>query len=138
MAKRKPVTRGEGGPNPPPLGQVYPAIARWASGDGRVEFGIEGLDHPFVRALDEGGRVWEGEGKSEMRDKALLAMEVGLTGFMAFSEIAWRPGSRSEGRLTELTRSSHSGGTGPVEHQGAEAHRRPHVLPTAAPRAGRL
>jgi hypothetical protein len=32
MAKGKPVTSGEGGPNPPSLGQVYPAIARWASG----------------------------------------------------------------------------------------------------------
>jgi hypothetical protein len=28
MAKRKPVAGGEEGPNPPSLGQVYPAIAR--------------------------------------------------------------------------------------------------------------
>ena len=82
MAKRKPVTSGGGGPNPPSLGQVYPAIARWASGYGWVEFGIYGLDRPFIRALDEGGMVWEGEGKYETLDKALQAMEAGLTEFM--------------------------------------------------------
>jgi hypothetical protein len=36
MAERKPVTSGGGGPNPPSLDQVYPAIARWASGYGWV------------------------------------------------------------------------------------------------------
>ena len=32
-------------------------------GYGWVEFGIDGRDRPFVRALDEGGTVWEGEGR---------------------------------------------------------------------------
>ncbi|MBV8608302.1 MAG: hypothetical protein JO034_12685 [Singulisphaera sp.] len=82
MAERKPVTSEEGEPNPPSLGQVYPAIARWVSGYGWVEFGIDGLDRPFIRALDEGGRVWEGEGKYETLDQALQAMEAGLTEFM--------------------------------------------------------
>ncbi len=65
MVGKEPVASGEEGPNPPSLDQVYPAIARWASGCGWVEFGIDGLDRLFVRALDEGGMVWEGEGKME-------------------------------------------------------------------------
>ena len=82
MAKRKPVTGGEGGPEHPSLGQVYPVIARWASGYGWVEFGIDALDRLFVRALDEGGMVWEGEGEYKTLDEALQAMEAGLKGFM--------------------------------------------------------
>jgi hypothetical protein len=47
MAGKQPVTSGEERPNPPSLGQVYPAIARWASDYGWVEFGIDGLDRLF-------------------------------------------------------------------------------------------
>ena len=64
------------------LQQVYPTIARWASGYGWVEFGIDGLDRPFVRALDEGGTVWEGEGRYGTLDEALGAMEAGLAEFL--------------------------------------------------------
>ena len=62
--------------------QVYPTIARWASGYGRVEFGIDGRHHPFVRAEDESGTVWEGEGRYETPDEALGALEAGLKQFM--------------------------------------------------------
>src|SRR5437764_1132455 len=64
------------------LQQVYPSIARWASGYGWVEFGIDGRDRPFVRALDEGGTVWEGEGRYGTLDEALGAMEAGLIEFL--------------------------------------------------------
>src|SRR3954468_2229745 len=70
------------GPPPGLLQQVYPTIARWASGYGWVEFGIDGRDRPFVRAVDEGGTVWEGEGRYETLDEALVAMETGLGEFM--------------------------------------------------------
>jgi hypothetical protein len=50
------VTRGSS-ESRPSLADAYPAIARWASGYGQVEFGIDGLDRPFVRALGEGGTV---------------------------------------------------------------------------------
>jgi hypothetical protein len=59
------------------LSQVYPTIARWASGYGWVEFGIDGRDRPFVRAEEEGGTVWEGEGRYGALDEALAAMEAG-------------------------------------------------------------
>jgi hypothetical protein len=40
------------------------------------------MDRPFARALDEGGMAWEGEGKYETLDEALLAMEAGLKEFI--------------------------------------------------------
>src|SRR3954453_4214827 len=81
VGKKAIPTRGTV-PSPGLLQQVYPTIARWASGYGRVEFGIDGRDRPFVRAEDEGGTVWEGEGRYETLDEALGAMETGLGEFM--------------------------------------------------------
>ncbi len=66
----------------PLLADVYPTIARWASGYGWVEFGIDGLDHPFVRALEEGGSVWEGEEQYRSLDEALMGLERGLASVM--------------------------------------------------------
>lgn len=68
--------------SPSLLSNAYPIIARWASGYGWVEFGIDGLDQPFVRAVDEGGTAWEGEGPYETLDQALDDMEEGLARFM--------------------------------------------------------
>lgn len=82
-SRQRPLTGGvEERPKTSPLGQVYPTIARWASGYGWVEFGIDAVDRPFVRVLDEGGLVWEGEGKYTTLDEALQAMEAGLKEFM--------------------------------------------------------
>src|SRR3954449_11251540 len=78
---RHAVTRGSSEARPS-LADAYPTIARWASGYGWVEFGIDGLDRPFVRALDEGGTVWEGQGHYETLDEALRDLEDGLAHFM--------------------------------------------------------
>ncbi len=64
------------------MARTYPMIALWASGYGWVEFGIDGLDRPFVRALDEGGLVWEGQGRYKTLDEALWDLEDGLARFM--------------------------------------------------------
>ena len=85
MAKKvgkKPESKEGGVPPLVSLRQVYPTIARWASGYGWVEFGIDGRDRPFVRAEDEGGTVWEGEGRYGTLDEALVAMEAGLGEFL--------------------------------------------------------
>src|SRR4051812_35898805 len=79
---REPEAGGKGSSSPGLLRQVYPAIERWASGYGWVEFGIDGLDRPFVRALDEGGTVWEGEARYGSLDEALGDLEAGLAQFM--------------------------------------------------------
>ncbi|HWE36250.1 MAG TPA: hypothetical protein VG406_06730 [Isosphaeraceae bacterium] len=82
MASKEQETVGDGHSGSARLGQVYPTIARWASGYGWVEFGIDGLDRPFVRALDEGGVVWEGACEYRNLDEALGDMEGGLARFM--------------------------------------------------------
>lgn len=85
MANKKPKTfmvNEQNGDSRSPLWSAYPTIARWASGYGWVEFGIDGLDRPFARAVDEGGTVWEREGRYETLDQALDDMEVGLARFM--------------------------------------------------------
>jgi hypothetical protein len=73
------------------LAGAYPAIARWASGYGWVEFGIDGRDRPFVRALDEGGAVWEGEARYGTLDEALGDLEIGITRFMEEQGFVERP-----------------------------------------------
>jgi hypothetical protein len=91
---KKIVERGRtGSASQAPLGQVYPTIARWASGYGWVEFGIDGLDRPFVRALDEGGIVWEGACQYRDLDEALGDMEGGLARFMEEQGLVERPPS---------------------------------------------
>jgi hypothetical protein len=76
------LERGLDGQSQSSLASAYPTIARWASGYGRVEFGIDGQDRPFLRAEDEGGTVWEGEGHYETLDEALGDMEERLARFM--------------------------------------------------------
>lgn len=88
--KRSDGAEGGGGDRPS-LAAVYPTIATWASGYGWVEFGIDGLDRPFVRALDEGGYVWEGEGRYGSLDKALADLEEGLAQFMEEQGFVERP-----------------------------------------------
>ena len=43
-----------------PLAQTYPHVARWVRDHGWIEIGDDGMSRSFVRALDQGGLVWEG------------------------------------------------------------------------------
>ena len=98
MGDKLPGVRGEnqgGEPTLPSLSQAYPATARWASGYGWVEFGIDGLDRPFVRALDEGGTVWEGEARYGTLDEALGGLEEGLARFMREQGFVEKPKAKS-------------------------------------------
>ena len=87
----------------PSLADAYPTVARWASGYGWVEFGIDGLDRPFVRALDEGGTVWEGEARYGTLDEALGDLEDGLARFMEEQGFVEKPpprkGTRRPGKV---------------------------------------
>ena len=40
---------------------TYPTIARWVMEYGWIEIGQDHMSRSFVRALDEGGLVWEGQ-----------------------------------------------------------------------------
>jgi hypothetical protein len=59
--------------------QAYPHVARWVKSHGWVEIGSDdAYRHSFVRALDEGGMVWEGAASYPTLDAALRALDMAL------------------------------------------------------------
>ena len=58
--------------------KTYPNITRWVMSHGRIEMGQDDYSSSFVRALDEGGLVWEGQDDYGSMDEALQAIEEGL------------------------------------------------------------
>jgi hypothetical protein len=60
------------------LERAYPSITRWVTAYGWVEIGPTEMSASFVRALDVGGMVWEGETAYASVDAALQAMEAAL------------------------------------------------------------
>ncbi len=55
----------------------YPNIAGWVR-DGWIEIGRDEYSRSFVRVLDIGGLVWEGEEEYETVEEALSAAEAGI------------------------------------------------------------
>ena len=39
---------------------TYPTIARWVQEYGWIEIGQDDMSRSFIRALNEGGMIWEG------------------------------------------------------------------------------
>ena len=62
--------------------QAYPSVARWVKGYGWIEIGPAHMNGSFVRALDEGGLVWQGDTTYATLDEALRDLEEGLAGWM--------------------------------------------------------
>ena len=60
----------------------YPKITAWVSNGGWIEIGYENYTDSFVRALDEGGMIWEGAKKYKTVDNALQALEEGIGKWM--------------------------------------------------------
>lgn len=50
---------------------TYPTIARWVLAYGWIEMEQDYMSQSFVRALDEGGLVWEGQEDYATLDDAL-------------------------------------------------------------------
>ena len=67
----------------PSFEAAFPTIARWVSAYGWLEIGQDDYSRSFIRVLDEGGMVWEGEESYPTVDEALLAAEAGLVEWMA-------------------------------------------------------
>ena len=59
--------------------EAYPSIALWVQSYGWIEIGRDENSSSFLRALDEGGMVWEGSDDYQSLDDALLDLEIGLT-----------------------------------------------------------
>jgi hypothetical protein len=59
----------------------YPNIAGWVQ-DGLVEIGYTDYTRSFVRALDEGGMIWEGAHRYASLDEALTALDAGIAAWL--------------------------------------------------------
>ena len=64
-----------------PFAAAYPHIAAWVM-DGWIEMGRDDFSHSFVRALDIGGMIWEGDDDYATVDAALLALDAGIAAFL--------------------------------------------------------
>ncbi len=53
----------------------YPNITRWVSEFGWIEVGQDEYSRSLVRALSEGGMIWEGDTKYVSFDAALDALD---------------------------------------------------------------
>jgi hypothetical protein len=62
----------------PSFEQVYPHIARWVKGRGWIEVGSDDMRPSWVRALDEGGLIWEGGDPSQPMDDTLQELDTAL------------------------------------------------------------
>lgn len=69
--------------------QIYPHIARWVRSYGWIEIGHDDHSRLFVRALDVGGMVWEGNEHYATLDEALHALEAGLAAWMKHKGMTW-------------------------------------------------
>ena len=58
--------------------KAYPNIAYWVEACGWIEIGQDEYSSSLVRALDEGGLVWESSDDHETVDEALQALEIEL------------------------------------------------------------
>ena len=57
---------------------IYPHLARWVDADGWVEIGHDDFSRSFVRALNEGGTIWEGATSYPTLAAALAALDAGI------------------------------------------------------------
>ncbi len=65
-----------------PLERAYPHIARWVTTQGWIELGQSEQSSSFVRALDAGGLVWEGDETYATVDDALRAADLALADWL--------------------------------------------------------
>ncbi len=60
----------------------YPSLTAWVQGGGWIEIGTDYNVHSFLRALDEGGMIWEGEDEYDTMDEAFQALEAGIASYV--------------------------------------------------------
>ncbi len=57
---------------------LYPHVAEFVECCGWIELGHDDFSESFVRALDEGGMIWEGKPSYKSVDDALQDLETAL------------------------------------------------------------
>jgi hypothetical protein len=66
-----------------PLEEAHPNTSLWVRSRGWIEIGRDEHSQSFIRALDEGGIVWEGDRQYASLDDALRDLEAGLSEWVA-------------------------------------------------------
>ena len=67
--------------------ETYPNIASWVESQGWIEIGYQNdYNDSFIRALDEGGMVWEGKKRYKTLDEAMQDLEKGLAKWVEENE----------------------------------------------------
>ncbi|HEY3080275.1 MAG TPA: hypothetical protein VGM69_10245 [Chloroflexota bacterium] len=56
----------------------YPRISHWVKTRGWIELGHDGMSRSWIRALDEGGLIWEGGDPDGPLDDAFQELETAL------------------------------------------------------------
>ena len=62
--------------------KVHPTLSEWVRGGGWIEIGSDQNVSSFLRALDEGGMLWEGEDEYDTMDEAFQALEAGIAAWV--------------------------------------------------------
>lgn len=62
----------------PSFEDSYPHVTRWIKEHGWIELGYDGWRRSLVRALDEGGLIWEGGDPAQTLDETLRELDVAL------------------------------------------------------------
>ncbi len=62
---------------------LYPNVAEWVESWGWIEMGYDDFNQSFVRALDIGGMIWEGEHNYESVELAMRDLEAGIAAWLA-------------------------------------------------------
>jgi hypothetical protein len=62
---------------------VFPSITLWTQSWGWIEIGQNDTSRSMVRALDEGGMVWEGKAKYATLDELLQDLEAALSNWIS-------------------------------------------------------
>jgi hypothetical protein len=81
MARDRRSSKKPSDPSPDSLEARYPNIAAWVQ-DGWIEIGRDDYSRSFVRALDIGGMVWEGEAEYSTLYAALRALDAGIAAWL--------------------------------------------------------
>lgn len=66
-----------------PFTALYPNVASWVQ-DGLIEIGRDDVQHSFIRVLDVGGMIWEGNNYPTIH-AALMAADQAIIEWLAWN-----------------------------------------------------
>lgn len=65
-----------------PTELTYPRVAAWTKKQGWIEIGRDDFNRSFIRVLDIGGMIWEGDAAYPSFDAALQAAEAAIEAWL--------------------------------------------------------